>query len=240
MELDEEERWVLSADGSLRGDKAGLGLVVGGAVVVCVASTMDAICDTEMCNRASGITGWDARWSAVSQVTELKAGTLTAEGAKKVLLLRQLGTQEERDQSSGKCVWCGRENELRASHLRHHCPEFYLRWLQAFHHLLGAIEPKLDWLRGGISDLEAWLVKGDERLWTSLIADGDLQWYLDGHPGQEVIAWSWSGQFFTTGSLEVDHRASPVGVGPVIGGLNDSTPAHLKRVLDSLITMADT
>ena len=60
---------------------------------------------------------------------------------------------------------------------------------------------------------------------------------MDGHPGQEVIAWSWSGQFFTTRPLEVDHRASPVGVGPVIGGWNDSTPAHLEMVLDSLITV---
>ena len=94
------------------------------------------------------------------------------EGAKKKVLLRQLGTQEEQDQSSGKCVWCGRENELGASHLRHHCPEFYLRWVQAFHHLLRAVEPKLDWLRGGASDLEAWLVKGNKRLWINLIAGG--------------------------------------------------------------------
>ena len=197
---------------------------VGGAVVVCVASTMGAIYDTEMCRRASGITGWDDRWSAVSQVAELKAGALTAEGAKKVMLLHQLGTQDDRDQSSGKCVRCGRDNKLRATHLRHHCPEFSLRWVQAFHHLL-----KLDWLRGGVSDLEAWFVKGRQRLWISLIADGDLQWYLDGQ-----------GNFFTTGPLQVDHRASPVGVGPVIGGWSDSTPAHLEKVLDLLLTVVDT
>ena len=69
---------------------------------------------------------------------------------------------------------------------------------------------------------------------------GHSEWYMDGHPGQEVIAWSWSGQFFTTSPLEVDHRASPVGVGPVMGGWNDSTPAHLEMVLDSLITVVDT
>ena len=83
-------------------------------------------------------------------------------------------------------------------------------------------------------------MKGNKRLCISLIADGDLQWYLNGHPRQEVIAWSWSGPFFTTGPLEVDHRASPVGVGPVIGGWSDSIPAHLEMVLDSLITVVDT
>ena len=173
-------------------------LQVEGKLVVCVASMMDAIYDTEMCRRASGITGWDARWLAVSQVAELKAGTPTAEGEKKVTLLRHLGTQEERDHSRGKCVRCGREDEHRAAHLRDHCPEFYLQWVQAFHKLLEAAEPKLGWPRGGVSDLEVWFVKGEQRLWISVVADENLQWYLDGHPGQEVLLSIWSGQFFMT------------------------------------------
>ena len=52
------------------------------------------------------------------------------------MLLRQLSTEEERDQSSGDRLWCGRAGLLRGTHLINHCPEFYLRAVQSFHGLL--------------------------------------------------------------------------------------------------------
>ena len=54
-----------------------------------------------------GVPGWDARWSPVSRVKSLMTGALGAEDAKNMMLVRQLGMQEEREQAAGTCHWCG-------------------------------------------------------------------------------------------------------------------------------------
>ena len=98
---------------------------VQGAVVLGVSASLDSIYEEGIHQRAKlGITGFDPRWNARGQVQALLTGDLTSESAKKLMLLRQLGTQEERDQGSGICMWCGKEDSLRAIHLKMGCPGF--------------------------------------------------------------------------------------------------------------------
>ena len=107
---------------------------IKGDVVLCLSASMDKVYADLMVEKARrGVAGWDARWSPVSQVKSLMEGALGVEEAKKVMLVRQLGMQEEREQAAGTCHWCGQMDSLRGSHLQHHCPEFYLRAVQAFH-----------------------------------------------------------------------------------------------------------
>ena len=106
-------------------DLAGPVFLVNGAVVLDVSTSLDTIYEDSLQKKAQqGITGYDSRCNTGGQLQALLTGDLTSESAKKLMLLRQLGTQEERDQSSGTCVWCGKRDSLRATHLKIGCPEF--------------------------------------------------------------------------------------------------------------------
>ena len=103
------------------------------AVMVCLSSSLEVTYEEPATGRAAhGITRWDVRWSPVSRVKQLMGGSLTAEGAGMIMLLQQLGTQEEPDQPSGTDLWRGREGPF-AAHLLNNCPEFDFRPLQSFH-----------------------------------------------------------------------------------------------------------
>ena len=42
---------------------------------------------------------------------------------------------------------------------------------------------------------------GKRKRWLTLISDGDLEDYLDSKEGDMVVAISWSGHFYTSGSF---------------------------------------
>ena len=175
---------------------------VQGAVVLGVSASLDSIYEEGIHQRAKlGITGFDPRWNARGQVQALLTGDLTSESAKKLMLLRQLGTQEERDQGSGICMWCGKEDSLRAIHLKVGCPEFYAKAVASFHGFLESIREQVHWPLGGVTDLEAWFVYKGGKLWVAQLADGDLKDYLEEKQGCDVVLISWSGQFYSSGPL---------------------------------------
>ena len=135
-------------------------------------SNLDAIYEDSILKKAQhGITGYDLRWHARGQVQALLAGDLTSESAKKLMLLRQLGTQKERDQSSGTCVWCGKGYSLGASHLKIGCPEFYAKGVAGFQGFLDCVHQPVHWPLGGLTDLEAWFGYQDRKLWVSQLVD---------------------------------------------------------------------
>lgn len=91
-------------------------------ILICLSASMDEVyTDTMVEKLKRGITGLDARWSPVSQVKSLMAGALGAKDAKRVMLVKHLGIQEERDQTARMCHWCGQSDSVRSSHLHHHC-----------------------------------------------------------------------------------------------------------------------
>ena len=114
-------------------------------------------------------------------------GALGVEDAKKVMLVRQLGMEEERNQEAGTCRWCGQVDSVRGSHLQHHCPELYLRAVQAFHALLKGLDNHEGWTRVGVAGVEAWYVKGTKRLWVGPVPDGSLGDFVDKQRDGDVV-----------------------------------------------------
>ena len=95
------------------------------------------------------------------------------------MLLRQLRTQEERDQSSGTCVWCGKGDSLRATHLKIGCPEFYAKAVASIQGFLDCVQKQVHWPLGGVTDLEAWFVFQEMNVWVAQLAGGDLEGHLE-------------------------------------------------------------
>ena len=94
------------------------------------------------------------------------------------MLVRQLGMQEKRDQAAGTCHWCGQADSMRGSHLQHHCPDFYLRAVQAFHAFLNGLDNHEGWTQAGVAGVEPWYAKGTKRLWVGLVPDGSMGDYV--------------------------------------------------------------
>ena len=79
-----------------------------------------------------------------------------------------------------------------------------------------------------------------QRLWVGLVPDGSLGDYVDGRRDWDVVLFSWSGQFFSTGPWTVDWGASPVDLGPLLSGWSNKAQAHMHEVCKSLRHVSDT
>ena len=92
--------------------------------------TLDQIYNEAIRHRAAaGLAGWDARWSAYDQVKAFEGGSIVSSSFKKLMLLRALGMRMEVAGEGQQFHLCRAADSLRASHLRFHCPEFYLKWV---------------------------------------------------------------------------------------------------------------
>ena len=104
---------------------------VNGKVVVNLSASLDKIYDDMLQPKVvHGLKGWDERWTQYDQVSGLKDGSLGTKSLRRLMLLRVLGTQQEREGMGKPCMWCERSDSLQASHLRHHYPVFYARWVR--------------------------------------------------------------------------------------------------------------
>ena len=169
-----------------------------------------------------------------------KEGALGVEEATKKMKVGRLGMQEERERVGGTCHWCGQKDSQRGSHQQHHCPDFFQRAVQASHALLKGLVNHEGWARMGVADVEAWYVIGAKRLWVRLVPDGSLGDYVDEKKEWEVVLFSWSGQFFSTGPWTVDRGASPVDQGPLLRGWSNKAQAHKQEESKNLRHGSDT
>ena len=165
---------------------------VGGKVVVALDETLDQIYNEAIRHRAAaGLAGWDARRSAYDQVKAFEGGAIVTSSFKKLMLLRALGMQVEVAGEGQSGHWCGATDSLRASHLQFYCPEFYLRWVQVTHKLAGTLHQLGIWSLTLVSDLEILFSRQGKRMWMSVMADGDLNGYLQRKAPDDVMAFSW-------------------------------------------------
>ena len=134
---------------------------IDGTVVVDLTASLDKIYDDMLQQRVvHGLEGCNSRWTQYDHVSSLKAGTLSTESLRRLMLLRVLGTQQEREGARQSCMWCERSNSLRASHLRHHCPVFYARWVRITTLVAKSFEIKCSAAVRWQSDLEVQLIWG--------------------------------------------------------------------------------
>ena len=184
---------------------------VNGKVVVNLSAIIDQIYDDMLQQKVNhGLEGWDGRWTPHDQVSALKNGSLSTEILRRLMLLRVLGTQQEREGTGLQCMWCERSDSLRASHLRRHRPVFYARWVRITALLAQSFERQCSAVVQQRSDLEVQMRHRSTTVWLAVISDGELGDYLEKRSGSHVVLYSWSGRFFTTGPWKTDWNGSPV------------------------------
>ena len=211
---------------------------VGGKVVVNLSSSLAQIYDDLLVEKAvQGLEGWDRRWTQYDQVKMLKEGSLDTESLRRLMLLRVLGTQQEREGMGKPCMWCGRSDSLRATHLRSQCPVFYARWVRIVDILTRDIEQQQGCAVRARSDLETEFDVAGDRVWVAVVPDGDLEEYKRGRAGDHHVVFSWCGRFYTSGLWRTDWMRSPVPMQSLFAAWNNSTPVSIKDVICRLQTV---
>ena len=153
------------------------------------------------------------------------------------MLLRVLGTQQEREGMGKPCMWCGRSDSLRASHLRGQCPVFYARWVRIVDIITRDMEQQQGCAVRARSVQETEFDLAGIRVWMAVIPDGDLEEYTRGRTGDHHVVFSWSGRFYTSGPWRTEWVGSPVPMRSLLTALNDSTPVSIKDVICRLQTV---
>ena len=109
-------------------------------------------------------------------------------------------------------------------------PDFYLRWVRVRRMLVNHLEAELDWELVGVASPVAIFKKRARIMWVAVLSDGELHNFIKRRGGDDVMAFSWSGRFFTSGPCRNTCGGSPVKMCDLFSGWRSSRPVRLPIV----------